>query len=281
MFLLVDAGNSFVKWARYDPDRDRRSCAGPSTRVPPAGLPPTWENVGVVARSAIADLTGAWRGMEVEGVMIANVAGENAAAQLETVCREAGLSPPEWFVSAPACGGVRNGYRQPSQLGCDRFASLIGARCLFPGQALIVATCGTATTIDALSADGHFIGGLILPGLGLMTAVLAGRTAQLPHLDPFSTPLQALSGTRLFADHTEAAIAGGCLSAQVGAIEHARTVYSHHFAAVGSSAVSDLACILSGGAAAVIAPHLSAPCRRVDNLVLIGLAQVVNASTSC
>jgi type III pantothenate kinase len=123
----------------------------------------------------------------------------------------------------------------------------------------VVATCGTATTIDALSADGVFLGGMILPGLGLMAASLARNTAQLPHI---------AAGDALpagFADNTDDAILSGCLSAQAGAIERACGL-------LGASL-----CILSGGAARYIAPALSAPHKMVDNIVLTGLHAAANS----
>ena len=54
-----------------------------------------------------------------------------------------------------ADGGVRNGYREPAQLGCDRFAALIAARHHHPDRDLLVVNAGTATTVDALTADGQ------------------------------------------------------------------------------------------------------------------------------
>jgi type III pantothenate kinase len=156
---------------------------------------------------------------------------------------------------------VRNGYRNPAQLGCDRFAAAIGAHALEPGKALVVATCGTATTIDALSAEGDFIGGMILPGLGLMASSLARNTAQLPQI--------AASGAipAGFADNTDDAILSGCLSAQAGAIERACGLLDASL------------CILSGGAARYIAPALSAPYRMVDNIVMVGLHAAATSRT--
>jgi type III pantothenate kinase len=153
----------------------------------------------------------------------------------------------------PERAGVVNGYRNPGQLGCDRFAAAIGAHALAPGRDLVVANCGTATTIDAITADGRFLGGMILPGVGLMAASLARNTAQLP---------QIAQGGKLpdgFADNTDDAILSGCLAAQGGAIEHA---CRRHGAAE---------CILSGGAAPWVAPALGVRYRQVENIVLIGL----------
>ena len=121
----------------------------------------------------------------------------------------------------------------------------------------MVATCGTATTIDAVSADGRFVGGMILPGLALMAGALASNTAQLPQALPSATP------PPLFADNTHDAIVSGCLSAQAGAIE--RAVASHGAAA----------CIVSGGAAPYIVPALKFAYRVVDNIVLVGLHAVL------
>jgi type III pantothenate kinase len=101
---------------------------------------------------------------------------------------------------------------------------------------------------------------MILPGLNLMASALARNTAQLPQVD------DALAVTGQFADNTDAAIASGCIAAQAGAIERAVTAHA--------LASGPVRCILSGGAAARIAPHLSVPHERVDNLVLIGLQAV-------
>ena len=71
------------------------------------------------------------------------------------------------------CAGLRNGYRNPAQLGCDRFAAAIGAHALAPGKALIVATCGTATTVDAVTRRRRFPGRDDPAGPGLMAGSLA------------------------------------------------------------------------------------------------------------
>jgi type III pantothenate kinase len=157
-------------------------------------------------------------------------------------------------------GGVRNGYRNPAQLGCDRFAAAIGAHAMYPGRPLIVASCGTATVIDAITADGVFLGGMILPGLGLMAASLANNTAQLPQV------VKHIGGGTPFADNTDDAIVSGCVTAQAGAIERAAAAHTRRHGAV--------QCIISGGAAMMVAPHLSISCVTVDNIVLIGLQTV-------
>jgi type III pantothenate kinase len=258
MLLLIDAGNTRIKWAAI----------ASGSPVQPGTLG-CWHASGSVARAQVRQLADAWRNLNIARVVVSNVAGPAMRDELErTLLGALGMKPVplEWFASVPALAGIRNGYRNPAQLGCDRFASAIGAHALFPDQPLIVATCGTATTVDAVTADGVFVGGMILPGLGLMATSLAKNTAQLPQV------AENLVVSEPFADNTDAAIVSGCIAAQAGAIE--RAVAAH------AQPGSPVLCILAGGAAALIAPHLSVPCRKVDNLVLIGL-QTVATHTSC
>ncbi|NEX61383.1 type III pantothenate kinase [Noviherbaspirillum galbum] len=251
MLLLIDAGNTRVKWALVPIAMRGRDALG------------KWSGCGRVEHARLAELPGAWRGASIVRVLISNVAGQAMREELETLLAHVfGLAPVplEWFCSSPELAGLRNGYRQPAQLGCDRFASAIGAHALHPGEALIVATCGTATTIDAVSADGVFLGGMILPGLGLMASSLARNTAQLPQI------AEDLAVDAPFADNTDAAIASGCLAAQAGAIERAVAIHARQSGL-------PVRCLLSGGAAPLVAPHLSVPHAQVENLVLIGLHQ--------
>ena len=257
MLLLIDAGNTRIKWAL-------------AANAPGAadGLG-RWVDAGAVASGELAQLTDAWQGRTVDRVLLSNVAGPGVLKTLERMLAQtAGAPSIEVFRSLPEAGGVRNGYRDPGQLGCDRFAAAIGAHALYPDSHLIVATCGTATTVDAVTADGVFVGGMILPGLGLMAASLARNTAQLPQV---AHRIEAVSP---FADNTDDAIISGCISAQAGAIERAAAALTRRYGAV--------QCIISGGAALMVAPHVSIPCATVDNLVLIGLQAVaMNQNTSC
>lgn len=237
--LLIDAGNTRIKWAIAAP-----------------GAPPgAWALADAVSHAGLDGAADAWRRAGVARAIISNVAG---AALRERIAQ---ALPPgiavEWFASTLERAGLRNGYRNPGQLGCDRFAAAIGARALAPGQDLIVATCGTATTVDAVTKDGRFIGGMILPGLALMAGSLARNTAQLPLVGPGAGVDKG--APPVFGDNTDDAIVSGVLSAQAGAIERA------------CAAHAATACIVSGGAAPYIAPVLKFRHLLVDNIVLIGL----------
>lgn len=236
--LLVDAGNTRIKWAVAGAD---------------AALG-EWELADAAPHAQLDAMSAAWRKAGVARALVSNVAGQEVRARIAAALPD-GIDV-EWFASTPERAGLRNGYRNPGQLGCDRFAAAIGARALAPNENLVVATCGTATTVDAVTNDGRFIGGMILPGLALMASSLARNTAQLPQVGPGAAP------PPVFGDNTIDAIVSGCLSAQAGAIEHA-------CAAHGASA-----CIVSGGAAPYISPALKPAHRVVDNIVLVGLHAV-------
>lgn len=248
--LLIDAGNTRIKWALAARGAILGDwlAQGAHLHADAAAFPVAL----AAALAGAASAPGA-----IDRVLIANVAGQGVRDTLAQWLAAArlGIAPGaiEWFASVTQRAGVRNGYRNPAQLGCDRFAAAIGAHALAPGQAIVVANCGTATTIDAVTADGRFLGGMILPGLGLMASSLARNTAQLPQIKP---------GSKLpagFADNTDDAILTGCLAAQAGAIERA---FELHQAA---------ACIISGGAAPYVAPALPVPHRHIENIVMMGL----------
>jgi type III pantothenate kinase len=244
--LLIDAGNTRVKWALAHE----------------GAAPGEWIAHGAVMHAELDSLQTAWAGHGVARAIVSNVAG--AAMRESLALLLARLMPdaqPEWFGAQLELAGLRNRYRNPAQLGADRFAAALGARTLVPGKALVVATCGTATTVDAVSSDGEFLGGMILPGLGLMLESLARGTAQLP-----ATSADAVQPP-VFADNTLDAIRSGCVSAQAGAIARAFTALP-----------ADL-CIVSGGAASHVAPALSVPWQMLDNIVLVGLHAAALAPT--
>jgi type III pantothenate kinase len=138
-------------------------------------------------------------------------------------------------------------------LGSDRWAALVASWHRVHGACLVV-NCGTATTVDALSSEGEFIGGLILPGLDLMHQSMLGNTAQLSAEDGVlcEYPL-----------NTADAIHSGVLRATLDPIEHQFTILAQKY--------TNVRCVLGGGAADRVQPHLALPLDYVDNLVLCGL----------
>jgi type III pantothenate kinase len=243
--LLIDAGNSRIKW-RFLPSGDEGS----------AGTTGDWH---VLQRL---------NALRPEQIFVANVAGEQVAKRL---C-EFFVFPAPIFIRTKALGyGVTNHYDIPEQLGVDRYLALIAAQHLIANQHKLVIMAGTALTIDALDADGHFLGGSIAPGLSLMRESLRQRTAQLPLV---GNENNAPDGLPAFALSTETAIALGTLRAAAGAItDAART-----FAAIKKAPVTLIA---SGGDIRSLASMIEATCdfplKMTTNLVLDGLAVIATS----
>lgn len=238
--LLVDAGNTRIKWGLHDGRALVRTGAVDTAKA--RALSEAWGASGG-ARRAIAS----------------NVAGEAVEAHLEGACDALGIAL-RIVRSEPERLGVVNGYRDPSQLGSDRWAALIAAHHGGPGHKLVV-NAGTALTIDALAEGGRFLGGLIVPGPALMRRSLDRGTAGLRltegafHDLPESTP---------------DAITTGAIQACAGAIARMRDAMEKH-------GMAPRKLVLSGGAHAELVEHLPiAPTIR-ENLVLEGLALIARA----
>jgi type III pantothenate kinase len=231
MRLLIDAGNSRIKWALVSGGEWLRSGDLPTIR----------------ADELAQQLDGI---RDVQQIWVSNVAGIAAAHHIRNL-RVGPHGQPCFIAASAAQCGVRNGYAEPAQLGCDRWAALIAAWHLIGGRCLVV-NSGTATTVDALSTRGEFLGGLILPGVELMRRSLCDTAADLE-------PLSGKYAT--FPQNTGDAIVSGAIQASCGAIARQHALLGDAGAPV----------ILGGGAAGILRPHLNLPLRLVDNLVLQGL----------
>ena len=230
MILCLDSGNTRLKWGICNADG-------------------VWLARGAVAQSNVQELLEQLQGQpDALQAVGCNVAGAEQAAVISAALQR----PVRWLQASPKAGGVRNGYVVPEQLGVDRWAALLAVRAMHSGAALVV-SAGTATTVDLLTADGFFCGGIIFPGVDLMRASLAQNTAQLP---------LAVAAYAERPQDTATAIVSGVLEAQAGAIER---LFSR---LVGENKH----CYLGGGSAESIAPLLNMPLTYVDDLVLRGTA---------
>lgn len=237
MILAIDAGNSRIKWGCF--------AAG------------EWLNEGAIAHGDIDSLRAALGNVTApRKIIISNVAGVLVQQRLSTALEQFSV-PPHWIASEKACAGVTNGYAQPSQLGSDRWAALIGARRESNGPVLVV-NAGTALTIDAMNPAGDFLGGLIVPGIRLMMRSLTTGTA---HAHAAHGEFAALPTNTLDA------IYSGALNAALGAITRMRDALA---ARTGAEPIN----IVSGGAAAALIAHLPPPTREVPRLVLQGLVAI-------
>ncbi len=239
MMLAIDAGNSRTKWGVFD-DAGRLLAQGGLDNADVALLERDWRACPQVRRAVLSC-----------------VGGEALAARLQEIC--AGLALPLRRIHAEvrACG-VRNGYAEPQQLGSDRWAALVAGWQRVRGPC-VVATAGTALTVDALSGQGEFLGGLIVPGYAMMRAALAGATAAVAPVG---------GALRDFPASTADAVHSGVLAALAGVVMRVHGSLAEREGA-------EPACLLAGGDAHLLAPLL--PARVVPELVLHGLYLLENA----
>ncbi len=229
--LLIDSGNSRVKWMLV--------ANGSNVQYGAAGQS-EWDNL----RRAFSLLP------QPHKVFVSNVAGSKAEQNIRAACA-LWPCPINFVVANDKQCGIRNCYEQPTQLGSDRWAALIAAWHRKHAACLVV-NCGTATTIDMLSSQGMFTGGLILPGVEMMQRSLCKGTAGLK---------VSLGEYRKSPLNTADAIFSGAIKATIGAIRQQLETLNE----------AGAQCLLSGGAAELVAKHLDIPFEQVDDLVLHGL----------
>lgn len=264
MTLLVDAGNSAIKWAQLAADGQLTD-------------PQRHLHRGVA--DVASQLVPRWRGNVPPGaaVIACNVAGAGVAAAVEEAARALALAPVQWLPAQPRFDwlgpgpfSLENGYRDPLQLGADRWHCMLGA-CSVSAPPMVVVNAGTATTVDCIDRDdsdsgdarfaGRFVGGFIAPGVRLMLESLSRETAGLP---------LAAGAASSFPNNTDAAIISGVLDAQAGLVQQ---VWSRFAARVAAAP----RLIVTGGNAAPLLARLSIKAAIESaaiehNLVLRGLA---------
>lgn len=251
--LLLDAGNTRLKWAILDtpltPDPLTPDIVDPGTTEP---LP--WLAQGAVDYHALSALPARWQQW---GTLTAcygvNVAGDAADVSLQHTLAEMGLAP-RWLKATAFAGGVKNTYQPPASLGADRWAALLAVRQRTPDAALVV-SAGSALTVDALNAEGEFLGGIIVPGLAMMRQALAQSTAQVG--TQYGKVLE-------FPNTTAHAVESGLVTACVGAIITMRSRLEQRCGTPGRI-------FLTGGDAATLALFLPRDVSMLPGLVLEGV----------
>jgi type III pantothenate kinase len=263
--LLIDAGNSRLKWALL-PMNYRRGSRFARHGVVDRQASGIRRTLGRLLQSARAP----------GRVLVCNVAGASFERQLRAAARAAGVGGLEFAHTAPAGAGVRNAYAEPWRLGVDRWVALIGAHHEYPRQAVCIVSVGTAMTVDLLASNGHHLGGCIVPGPTMMIDALLERTAGIRSRagavaaaggTPGSTPAATRS---MFAQDTSAGLAAGARHACAALIERA-------YVQARSRLRMRPHLVLAGGAATAVSSLLSMPITREDQLVLRGLAVLAGA----
>ncbi|MFN3828699.1 MAG: type III pantothenate kinase [Tepidimonas ignava] len=245
--LALDVGNTRLKWALYDAPL-------PGARLLAHGVQ-FLENIETLAE-------GDWRQLRAPRWVLGSiVAGAGVRHRVEEQL-EQWDAPPQWVVPRAQEAGVVNGYDHPARLGSDRWVAMIGARqrLLARGQRrpCIVVMVGTAVTVEALDADGHFLGGIILPGHGIMLRALESGTAGL-HVPT--------GDVRPFPTNTSDALTSGGTFAIAGAVQRMWDNLRAH-------CQQDPVCLMTGGAGWKMAPYMTVPFELVEGLIFDGLLTI-------
>jgi type III pantothenate kinase len=246
-FLAIDVGNTRLKWALYQAPHHHAPLLAQGAEF--------LENIDKLAEGAWATLA------PPERMLGCNVAGDALKRRVQEQM-EIWDVEPRWVVPRPAEAGLINGYDHPTRLGADRWVAMIGAwhRSLAQGPArpMVVVMVGTAVTVEAIDASGKFLGGLILPGHGIMLRALESGTAGL-HVPT--------GDVREFPTNTSDALTSGGTYAIAGAVERMVQHVRDHCG-------TEPKCIMTGGAGWKMAPNMSVQFELVDNLIFDGLLEM-------
>ena len=232
--LLLDAGNTRLKWAVVENG--------------------TWLAQG---RAPYSDLSALSQVIEQHAACyIASVVRTQHEEQITKLLASYSISPI-WLTTESTCLDVSNAYLNSRQLGVDRWMGLLAARQRSHAATLVVSV-GTAMTVDALSAEGEFLGGLIVPGIVLMQRALQQGTEKVAEV---SGVCQAFPRT------TADAVQSGIIAALCGAIQRQ---FEHLTVVAGKPP----RVILTGGDAETVLPFLDLQVEVAPLLVLEGMERV-------
>jgi type III pantothenate kinase len=201
MLLTLDVGNSQIHGGVFDGDALRVQFR---KTTHPIG---SSDELGIFLRSVLRE--NQIDPETVDRVAICSVV-PSVAYPLRAACVKYFHCEP-FLLQAGVKTGLKIRYRNPAEVGADRVANAIAATQRRPRCNCLIVDCGTATTFDVVTADGDYLGGAILPGLGISAEMLSSRTARLPSVE-ITKPESALGRS------TVESIQSGLYHGHVGAI---------------------------------------------------------------
>ena len=248
-FLALDVGNTRLKWAQYD--------------APVAGAK-LLEHGAVFLENIDKLAEGEWANLPVPTQILGSIVAGDAIKRRVAEQVELWDVVPRWVVSSPQEAGLSNGYDHPSRLGADRWVAMIGARHRLLSRGVkkpcIVVMVGTAVTVEAIDATGKFLGGIILPGHGIMLRALESGTAGL------HVPTGEVCD---FPTNTSDALTSGGTFAIAGAVQRMVENITRHCGEAPE-------CIMTGGAGWKMAPSMSVQVEVVESLIFDGLLEIAS-----
>ena len=249
MAVLVDIGNTRIKWASLERGRlvDRGSAVHRDSL-----------DEGVAAFDAALP--------PKPRIIASNVAGASVAARLEALVAARPGASLELVAASAERFGVRCAYADPTRLGVDRWVAVLAAHHATRAAACVL-NAGTAVTFDAVDSGGAHLGGLILPGAGLLAAALDRHTSNIGCTAPATAVAR---GLELLGRNTDEAVGHGAWLALAAALDRA-------VATVASALGVTPVVYLTGGDADALHGWLETRVELRADLVLEGLALFAGA----
>ena len=244
--LLVDIGNSRIKWALLKGETLGKAQAA--------------EYAGWRARDFARRLIGS--GSNIERILVSNVAADGVSDALAAAARLVGAPKPEGVTTRRRACGVTIAYIDPWRLGVDRLLAMIAAHRRSAGKPVCTVAVGTAMTLDLVAADGRHRGGAIIPAPTLMVSSLLEGTSGIRRRAQGG---EKGRGSALFGRSTRAAVEQGARYAAAAAVDRA---VSEARALLGQTPKL----IMTGGGAPGLKPLIRSASLLVPDLVLEGLA---------
>lgn len=261
MRLLIDIGNTRIKWFCVSDDDQSVCQVDFSVQEQAVAHKKSFSAAFEECFGLGSGFSERFSATEINAVYVSNVAGDLAAQALSEYVVNAWRLRPVFAQVERKTAGIKNSYEVLSELGVDRWMAVIGARQVFSKGHVIVINCGTAITVDVLSADDCFLGGAILPGFQL-------ASESLSHADGIAK-IQPSRVEKVVGVRTSECVQLGVLAACIGGVE--RMVDK-----VKSKLLNESVNILiSGGAAELFLSESTLECKYDANIIIRGLNRVI------
>ncbi len=187
MHLLLDVGNTSIKAATLDKDK-----------------------LTLVNLQSVVPET-------IDKISFARVGDKQSLEQVLQDYFNLGIDICE-ITTKPQVGHIKCAYAEFQNLGIDRWLGVIGATQLYPNTNILVIDSGTATKVDAITAQGQHLGGWIIPGMDLMLSSVTSRTQKVFDDEQVSFATE-------FGCNTPNALKNGVLMSTLGIITMAKTEF--------------------------------------------------------
>ena len=252
MDLLVDLGNSRLKWASH---QNGQLCSVGCLKYDEENL--------------ATSISAAWSSLPAPGkIYVSSDVDSRLTAVLSQWVEKQWATVAHIITPKDHAYGVKNAYQDPLQLGTDRWAALVAVRNNIKGAAIII-DCGTAITIDVMNAKGEHLGGMIIPGIQMMQQSLFKGTHKINRTDEKNEPVLTALGK-----NTREGVRSGIHTAVIAFINE--TISRATRQTMPQTKTEKMTNVITGGDADVILPFLDNSVIHKPTLVLEGLAIILD-----